>query len=133
MIEYFTFDLGSRTSGLIRRTRDEKASTIKTVQDSAWVDTPDALRYFEGFGGLQFDLVPLTEDEARPFAAELGVTLSDAGQHGELVSEHEIATLTDDALVALIVARSSGDRDVRLHCRVARLPAGGRKPRQSSP
>jgi hypothetical protein len=77
MIEYFALDLGDRHAGLIRHNVDDEAQTetIEGVIGGEWVDDPSLLRYFAGYGGDQLDLVPLTEDEARARAAELGVAL----------------------------------------------------------
>ena len=77
MVRYYAFDLGHRQAGLLRRTRDDEAktSTIEAVKGGRWVDDPDALRFFEQFGGIQTDLVELTESEARERALELGVAL----------------------------------------------------------
>ena len=74
---YFTFDLGQRQAGLIRRTRDDvaKTSTIEQVRDGRWIDNPNLIRFFEPFGGDQTDLIQLSEDQARTRAAELGVSL----------------------------------------------------------
>jgi len=109
MIEYFTFDLEEgRQAGLVRRIRDDDAQTdtIEVVSGGQWVDDPSALRFFEPFGGDQLELMPLTEEEARARAAELGVTLAD-----ELVTNDELRTLSDDELVALIVKRSNLDAE----------------------
>lgn len=75
---YYTFDLGDRHAGLLRRIRDERGFTLsfETVQDAAWVDSPGALRFFAGYGGDQLDVVELTEEQARTLAVELGVSLS---------------------------------------------------------
>lgn len=74
---YFAFDLGQRQVGLIRRTRDDEAktSTIEQVRDGRWIDNPDLLRFFAGYGGDQLDLVPLTEEQALRRASELDVSL----------------------------------------------------------
>ena len=77
MVRYFAFDTDTGMTGLVRYDKDDKARTftIETAQEGKWVDTPDAYRYFEGFGGDQTDLIELTADQAQAQAAELGVPL----------------------------------------------------------
>ena len=108
MIAYFTFDLEDRQSGLVRRIRDDEAQTVtyEVVSGGEWVDDPSLLRFFEPFGGDQLELMPLTEEEARARAAELGVALE-----GEIVTPEELAELSHDELVALIVKRSNLDAE----------------------
>jgi hypothetical protein len=71
-IEYFTFDLeNGKRAGLLRRS----PGSIEVVSDDGWVDHPDGLKYFEGFGGDQLDVVELTLEQAQAKEAELGVDL----------------------------------------------------------
>lgn len=62
-IEYFTFDLGDEHAGLLRRIQNGGMS-IQVISGGRWVDHPDGLKYFEGFGGDQLELVPISESEA---------------------------------------------------------------------
>jgi hypothetical protein len=75
--DYFVFDVNGRQTGLVRRTRDDEAKTLtlEYVSDGQWFDDPDLIRYFEGFGGDQTDVVSLTREEARAQAERLGVAL----------------------------------------------------------
>jgi hypothetical protein len=77
-VEYFTFDLGDRTAGLLRLIRSNDGTilaSIETVQGERWVADSDAIKYFWCYGGDQTDVVELSLDEARTRAASLGVDL----------------------------------------------------------
>jgi hypothetical protein len=71
MASYYAFDLETHTAGLLRRS----PGSIQVVREGRWVDHPDGLKYFEGFGGDQLDVIELSIAQARARATELGVTL----------------------------------------------------------
>ena len=50
-------------------------SRSSPFRTAAWVDSPDALKYFAGHGGDQLDVIELTQPEAQARPAELGVDL----------------------------------------------------------
>jgi hypothetical protein len=108
-VEYFSFDIGEdKPAGLLRRIRNGGSSIQVVSWDGEWVNHPDGLRYFEEFGGDSLDLVPLTEAEAHERAAELGVSLDG---DDEIVTQEELASLSDERLVRLIMERSNLDEE----------------------
>jgi hypothetical protein len=119
-VDYFTFDLedGER-AGLLRRIRNGGSSIQVVSWGGEWVDHPDGLKYFWGGHGDQLDLVPLTEDEAREALATLRFAERITWRDGDveitppapdaIVTQEELASLSDDKLVALIVSRSTLD------------------------
>ena len=78
LIRYYTFDLGDRTAGLLLLTQRNDGTitrSIETVSNGRWLDNPDEIKYFWGYGGIQLDVVQLSEEEAGAKADGLGVPL----------------------------------------------------------
>ena len=76
-IEYFTFEVNGRQTGLIRRVWDDVAETLEDqCVDGAlrrWVADPSLVRHFYP---LDYDLVAIDEARAAELAAGYGCTLA---------------------------------------------------------
>jgi hypothetical protein len=85
MTRYYSFVINGSLKGMLRRVDD---GIPEAVQGGRWVVDPAAMKYWEGFAGLQLDIVELTADQAVAKAAQLGVELDAPVQQAD-VSGHD--------------------------------------------